>query len=222
MVFEGSRPIISKLIKKSKVQNFPKGHTITASNDLNAIFIIKKGFVKRFQITNKGSISTHGIYGPGDLFGVMHLFKILTNQQIYTGNEVYYYEPIDQVQLYKITSENLLEAAKSNKDLYKDILSALGPHYASDIWLLENQGLSGSTHRVAHLILFYIQQYGKRNLHGWSFKPPLTHQDIADILKLSRESVSLAISELRKNKIIRNTTQIIVPDLGQLKSLAYS
>ena len=48
----------------------------------------------------------------------------------------------------------------------------------------------------------------------------ITHQDIADHLGASRESVTVTISQLRKQKAIRmDVRKIIVPDMrGLLKS----
>lgn len=178
--------------------------------------------MKRFNIKNDGSISVHGIYGPGDCFGMSALSSLLVKTYIYKGSETYYYEAVSTSVVYEITFAALQKALPQKQELYKDFFIIQSWHGLSDIWRLENQALENANKRVAHIICFYMERYGIYTGKVWQFKVPLIQQDLADILDLSRETVSIAINELKKKKFLRGRRKIDVPDLELLKAYAYN
>ena len=69
--------------------------------------------------------------------------------------------------------------------------------------------ISYSAGRLAYIILELTNRYGK-NIDGKLTLPfPLTHQDLANLTGMFRETVSLAIQDLLKAKIISREKQIL-------------
>lgn len=198
------------------------GEVIATTDNLRSVFCVKEGFVKRFLIKNDGSISVQGIYGPGDCFSIAALTNILMDGKFYTGSEVYYYEAIQHTVVHEIPGDVLKSRLDAHPELFKDFFLIQSRHSQSNIWLLENQGLSGAGKRVAHIICFYMERYGVQTPRGWEFKIPLIQQDLADLLDLARETVSLAIGDLKKQKLIKGRRKVIIPSLPKLKDYAYS
>lgn len=214
-------PLLNKLIANGQRKTYTKGETIDTTEDMDGIYMVKKGFVKRFEIMNNGSINNQGIYGVGDMFSLSYVYTILLDRSIYTGPETYYYEAINDVVLYKLTGKELKAEVEKNPLIYRDLFSVAGNRLLSNIQLLESQALANAEKRVAHLILFYTEHYGDTQRIGKALGVPLTQQDLADILSLTRESVSLAISSLKKQGLVKGTRKLYVPDLEKLREEAF-
>lgn len=210
------------LLQEGNLRSVTKGQTIVTTENIRGIFCVKRGFVKRFLIKNDGAISVQGIYGPADCFGMSILSRLLVKEYVYSGSETYYYEALTDAVVYEININDIRNTLLTRPELYKDFFTMQGWHSLSDVWLLENQGLANAQKRVAHIICFYMERYGILTKKGWEFKVPFIQQDLADILDLSRETVSLAINDLRKQKLIKGRRKIIVPSLQALKTYAYS
>lgn len=215
-------PILAQKLPHLLVRSYARGETITTSADIEGVYFIKQGFVKRFAIKNDGSINVLGISGSGEMIGIAHMLHTLSSRRAYDGEEIYYIEAINDVEIYAMPEEQLLSTLAENEAFYKDLFTMVSSQYASDLWLLENRSLSSAMKRVAHLLIFYLERYGQKSADGWRLVVPLTQQDLADILDLTRETVSLAISELRNKKVLEGSRTLLIPDLDILRTVAYS
>jgi len=63
--------------------------------------------------------------------------------------------------------------------------------------------------------------FGRRGPRGTTITLRLTHQDLADHIGVARETVTIALSRLKKSGVVvTNGRQLIVPDLKSLKQCA--
>jgi len=74
---------------------------------------------------------------------------------------------------------------------------------------------------VAHELLFQAHNFGESKNGGVELQIPLTHQDIASILSVTRETVSTCMVELRDKGLINTEGKIFIPDLIKLEREAY-
>lgn len=214
---------LKALLLAGRKRSFSKGELVQSSDDAQQhLYLISAGFVKRYLIENNGTLSVQYIEGPGDIFPLTFVFSKLLNQRIYRGPEVYYYEAMSKVELYSIDGEMLIESAKKEPLLYKDLLSSAGERFESNIQLLENQGLRTAYHRVAHQLAYLAHRFGKPTPKGLKVNVPLTQQDVADILSTSRETVSLCIVKLREKGLVNTGSAFVIPNLDNLLKEAYS
>lgn len=215
---------LSQVIKtRGKHMALEKGELIQSTDDSHHLSLVKSGYVKKFQITNDGSIRIQIVYGPGDIFPLSVAFKALLDQDLYEGPEVHYYETMCRTELARLDEEQLKKCVENEKILYRDLFSEAGRRLYANISYLENVGLPNAHKRVAQLIAFYAHEYGTRTLQGIRLKIPVTQQDIADALSLTRETVSSNINQLRTAGLLRrNTRALIIKDLKKLEEAAYS
>ncbi len=72
--------------------------------------------------------------------------------------------------------------------------------------------------RLAGALYKLARSFGRRDRQGLVIAARITHQDLADYIGASRETVSLALSDMRRKRLIRmNVRRFIVPDLKSLK-----
>lgn len=210
------------VMKKGRLKTSPKKQVIQSTNHNPVVNMIVSGFVKRYMINDDGTLSVQSIYGPGDVFPLTLVYKLLFDQQIYGGGQIYYYETIAPSRYYSLPAEEFQAAFKNEPQLYSDLLSIAGTRFHSNIQQLENLGLKNARHKVAHQLAYYAQRFGRPTLDGTKVLPNLTHNELAEVLSLTRETVSIAISELRKEGLIKTGKSIVIPDIKKLKTAAYS
>ena len=213
---------IKTLMQQGRKYKLPKGQIIQSTDDRRVFNLIESGYVKRYLIANDGSLGVQVLYGPGDVFPVTLAFSIIFEQTINESPETYYYEAITPIEVYTIDELVLKKAVEQNPHLYKDLLGVAGKRLHSTLHGLENITLSNSYRRVAHELLYLADQFGEKTTGGIKIPVPLTHQDLADILSLTRETVSTCMVQLRKKKLITTNKTIVIRDEAKLKAEAYS
>src|ERR1051325_6562476 len=87
-------------VLSGRTYSLGKGQNIQTTEDRRVLNLIKEGFVKRYLISNDGTLGVQIIYGPDDIFPLTLMFQALLNQDIYEGPEVFYYETMGPVELY--------------------------------------------------------------------------------------------------------------------------
>lgn len=191
-------------------QHAPDELLLIAEDWSNSVYFILQGWVKVRSYNWEGKEVTLNILGPGDIFGEMSL---------------------------------LLSAPRSS-----DILSlttvVLGCFPATDfISLVQDEALVGlrlaqlmarrlqqlnrrlqmrqsdSTARVADILLFLAEGQGKSGAAGVEI-PRLSHQELASLSGLTRETVSRVLSKLDKKGLVERSSQAIfcLPDLAGLEA----
>lgn len=184
--------------------------------------ILVAGFVKRYLINNDGELSVQSIFGPGYVFPLTPVFMNLLGQSLYSGPETIYYEAMQDAEVFSISLETLKEKIEADPTLYKELFAEAGIRLEDNIQRLENLSLKTSYKRLAHQLVFFASKFEENEKTGRKILIPLTHQDLADILSLTRETVSTAMVELRKKNLIQTGKYISVPSLAKLKEEAYS
>lgn len=207
--------------QKGRYYKIPKGQNFQSTDTRLVFNLVKSGYVKRYLIANDGSIKVQGIWCPGDAFPVTIAFNLIFGRNIYEGPEVYHYQTIKTTELYTVDQDTLAEELKHNNLLIKDLLFEAGRRLESNIQRLENLGLKSSYHRLAHQLLYFAQTEGAEVAGGTQICIPLSHQDIADNLSVTRETVSTNMRGLRKKGLIKTSRAIIVTDLKKLEKEAY-
>lgn len=214
---------LHELLSSSQRKHFQKNQLIqTSEENKRDLYFIITGFVKRYSINNEGSKSVQVIYGPEDLFPLTLALNSLLDQHIYQGLETYYYEAMQDTETVVVDIDTLRQTVNNAQPPYRDILEAAGKRLHSNIQRLENQSLENTYKKVAHQLIFYARRFGVKEANGTKIMLPLTHQDIAEVLNVARETVTREIAKLRDNSFIVVNDYIVLPDIENLEQEAHS
>lgn len=209
------------LRQKGRVYKLAKGQIIQSTEDRQVINLLTRGYVKRYLINKDGTKATQVLYGPGDVFPITLVYKVLLSQAIYDGPEVYYYEAMTPVELYTIESSTLLGHVKGHPVLYRGLMHEAGNRLNSTLLGLENVTMRNSYLRVAHQLLHLADRFGISSKGQTKIALPVTHQDLADMLSLTRETVTTSMKQLRAKKLVITNELIVIPDIDKLKDEVY-
>jgi CRP/FNR family transcriptional regulator len=210
------------LFEGSKILNIPKGEVFYTSEEPDRLMVVTSGFVKRYFIAHEGNLGVQNIYGTGDIFPMTVVYRQLYNIDINVGTEIYYYEAMTNLTLRSMDASNLRHIVEAHPILYGSLLQNSAMRLRSNTQFLENLRLHGAYSKTAHQLAYLGYQFGKKTPEGTRIQVPLIHQDIADIIGTTRETVTASIIKLRDKKLIRtDRRRILILDYDQLVRDAY-
>ena len=150
---------------------------------------------------------------PHDIFPMQWVINdVLTSR---------YYETLTEVEVYRASKENFLALLKKDTDVLFSITSSilLRVHTLSEC--REAIMLGNAAAKVADILLFLAGHFGTKMENNMYIDIVFTHRDIASLLGLTRETVSLEIEKLEKEKIIEQKKhKIIIRNIPALKELS--
>ncbi len=190
---------------------YAKGAIIVDCNEIpNGIYYLEDGYVKAFSLTERGHEHVHIIYKPGEIFPARWSFSSIKGDLTYVA--------MNEVNAWKA------EKSKFTEFLHKDSkLLDLALEYSNTILDVFVNRVNDLEHmnaflRVASRLVTMSKRFGKDVDGGVLIQAPVTQQDIASSLALSRESVSREISKLEQKGIIDYRDQLIyIADLRSLE-----
>lgn len=210
------------LLKNEGVKRrYTKGQVLQDTSSQTSFHLVTSGYIKRYLIDSSGSLNIQVIYGPGDILPLTLVFKILFNKEINGSTEIYYYEAMCETSIRSMDASILASSVENNPILYRELLLGFGGRLSSTLHGLENIALRNSSNRLAHQLVFLAYQFGQKRPSGVQITVPLTHQDIADMLSVTRETVSTGMSDLKKRGLIKPGRYITIPSLSKLEKAAH-
>jgi CRP/FNR family transcriptional regulator, cyclic AMP receptor protein len=217
MTYDPNNNALMQLLEAGTRHTLPKGQVLQVT-DRNLVFLVKSGYIKRYQITNSGTQSIQSVYGPGQIFPLTPVYKLLYDVDINHGAEIFYYEAMVPSIVHSVGQSELALAVEKNNMLYKDILYVSSVRLRSNIQRLDNIALVNAHRRVAHQLAYFGDVFGEIKGDTIVIKLPLTHQELAAVLNMARETVSHVLGRLRDKEIINaEHKNIIILDLEKLK-----
>jgi CRP/FNR family transcriptional regulator len=207
--------VLNKYFSKYKLITIDKNSTIIfSSDDPTGVYYLRKGYIKMNTITPDGNELTLNIYKPGTFFPMFWAIGDVPNQ--------YSFQAMTQVSLNKAPKNEFIEFLQSNPVVLFDLTQRILRGTDGLITNIRHFLVGNSNHRVASTILMAAKRFGKKTNNGKVIiSLSLTHQDIADLAGMTRETTSLAIERLSKLKILKQVRRkFVIEDMEKLSEEA--
>jgi CRP-like cAMP-binding protein len=173
------------------------------------LYFIKKGKLRLYKINSDGKQFTLGILGKGNLFGEIDTFSL--------GTRDVYISTIEKTLLCSMGKEQFEQFLASRPHLVLKLLGVLSERLKEREAMLEQFALSGIRERVLHLLIKMSEQFGVPEGEYYKIDLPLTHQELANMIGATRESVSVILGDLVKEDLIRTGRRSIHIRKDQVK-----
>ncbi len=174
-------------------------------------FFIKKGIVKVYNLHASGNEQILRFYGPGDFFPLPWLYgKVAT--------EFYYYEAVENCEVVSITKQDVEEIIKTDQKLSSYVLeSALSDQTALNLRIISLEQ-PRANEKLEYTLYYLMFRYGKHvGDEKYVINMSLTHITLANLVGLTRETITTEMNRLRKNGIISYTKKIYKVDRRKLE-----
>lgn len=204
---------IASHFREGSVKKFSKGEILVQGDmEPTGIYLIQYGYVKAYSVSQLGQQNLLLIHGKNE---IMPLPWALDGPQ----KMGIFYEAMSDVSVLSISKDNLRSAMGRNPWLTEQILSQLVNTFTVYAQRIQNLGFRSPRERVIACLLDLATRFGKASDHTVIIDIPITHQDIADSINMTRETASRALGLLFDEKLVsQNEHTFIVHDETKLQA----
>lgn len=177
---------------------FPKGTIIQSPLEHpRGIYFVKEGKLKIFNVHEDGKEFITGIIGKGHTFGNTSLFSL--------GTQSHYVESIETVKICRIDQEKLENFLMQRPEVLKELINDLNKKIKDQHEMLEKLALGDVKSKVLFWLIYLARNFGVLEGNFIKIDMALSRQDLANMVGVSRESVSLALGELDQEEKISSS-----------------
>jgi CRP/FNR family transcriptional regulator, cyclic AMP receptor protein len=196
---------------------YPKGAVLFVEGQSpRGIFVLCKGRVKLSICSTDGKTLILKIAEPGEVLGL----SATVSGKSYELTA----ETIDPCQVNFVKREDFLRFLKEHADACFRVAEQLSDKYNNACREIRSLGLSHSAaEKLAKLLLDWSSRSGESNKQEPRVRLSLTHEEIAQMIGTSRETVTRLFAELKKRQIVlaRGAT-LVIRNKAALRALASS
>jgi len=203
---------LQQIEARSKARTFTRGTPIYLPLDgTNAVFLLASGRVKICHLTPEGKQSILAFIEPGELFGELALFDV--------GPRDEYAEAAEKSTIVQIPGEVMRQTMESHAAVTLGVTKLIGLRRRRIERRLKNLLFLSNRDRLTHLLLELAEQYGMPESGGLKLRIQLSHQDLANVIGSTRETVTVVLGEMQSEGLLSiGRRRIVILDLGQLAS----
>ena len=196
---------------------YPKGSLLFVEGEQpRGVFILCSGRAKLTTSSSEGKVLIVKIAEPGEVLGASA--TILGKPYEVSA------ETLEPSQLNFIKREDFLRFLTTNAEASMHTVQQLSEKYHAAQREIRSLGLSQTTgEKLAKLFLDWCQREGESTPKGIRLKVLLTHEEIAQMIGTTRETVTRLLSDFKRKKIIdvKGSTVVVLQkdELQQMVSI---
>ena len=199
-------PLIHHLFNGQSKRHFSPGKKIyTPDTHSDRVYYVREGTVQIYNLIEDKKLIKHLAF-PNEMFGIEGLFKMPIHKN--------FAEPLKMdCLILSIGTTDFLTNMEKNRALSAEFFLQLGKRQSR----LEKRLSSKALETSEYVVIEFLEELGERagSLLGVEILVPFmpAHEDIANILGVSRQLVSATLSKLRNlNLIYYNRNKMIIRD----------
>lgn len=205
--------VIARLADRVELREVRRREVIYLPGDPGAsIFIVNGGRVKISKVTRDGKALTLSYCGPQELFGETCLAEGGPREEMA--------EAMENSMITEIERGEIEQLLKSHAMLGYEMIRLLARRRLDLENKLETLVFRDVTSKLAELLLRLGDEYGVEDSRGILVALKITHQELANLIGSTRETVSLTLSQFKKKSLIcTEGRKIILCDAESLRTL---
>lgn len=209
-LFERMKP----LLNNCKIRTFRRKQIILFQGEAPRNgYLIKSGVVRVYNITQNGESQLITLIGPGELFPDSWLFKL-------APNALYFYEAVSDTESYLLPRDAFHEHIRGSHELVLGLLEYYAASYTGALMQVNALSQTRASEKLLYMLLYLAERFGikdkKKNINYISMA--LTHQQIAQLVGLTRETVTIEINRLKHRGIISLNDRRYAVNISKLLS----
>lgn len=185
--------------RANRLRRYPKGSIIIMQGgSLDEAYRIIAGLVKVYDIDSSGSQRTVALYAKGH---IMPASWLLSEKP--PGGALFFYEAFTEVQCYTLPRDELRAFIDNHPKIARFFADAATKAYLNATARIQNLQRSNVGERVDFILYYLAKILGQPSEQQGTYmlEIAVTHQIIADLAGLARESVSNQLKKAKYNKI---------------------
>lgn len=189
-------------INQFHVKRFKKGEIVLVQGEVPpSAYILKKGIIKTYNLTAQGEEKPISFDLVGEIFPVAWAFQKIRYAQ-------YYYEAFTDCEVYSVPRDEYHAFLKSNPDVAYEIFSSFVDRYINyqmRVNALEQSKAASKIINTLHFLCLHFGHELKKDVV--QIQLPLTQQDLANFMGLTRETTGIELKKLQRKGILNYRRQ---------------
>jgi CRP/FNR family cyclic AMP-dependent transcriptional regulator len=175
---------------------YPKGALLFVEGETpRGVFVLCSGKVKLTTSSSEGRTLIVRIAGEGEVLGSS---SVLLHKAYEISAET-----IEPCQINFIRTEEFMAWIQNDREAMMSVARQLSGDYYAAQREIRSFGLAQTTtEKLARLVLDWCDERGEQNEKGIRLKVLLTHEEIAQMIGTTRETVTRLLTSLRSKKVI--------------------
>jgi CRP/FNR family cyclic AMP-dependent transcriptional regulator len=201
--------------KDNNRRHYPKGEIIIMQgNALDCAYLIESGIVRVIDFDQNGEQRTVALLTKHHIFPFSWLLS-----QTHEQGALYYYQALTNVTCYTANTDEVRDLVSNNTELAWKMVDILAKSYLNALSRLQNLQKTNVEEKVDFIIYYLAILLGK-NIKGNKIEIDgnFTHQEIADLAGLTRESVSRQLKKEKYSHIIVKDSHGLMINLENLNT----
>jgi len=183
-LFRGlTRPELDKVRERIAIKRFKKNEIILSEEDTNKyMYVILKGRVRAVQATEEGREIVLGMHSTGEMFGEISLI----DENTVPASVIAATDSL----VATISREVFVEWLHTRPKILDNLLDMLCRRLRESMERIRMLNMNNASQRIQMLFMKLIRDYGEKQGEAYLLKLKLTHNEIANMTGLTRETVT--------------------------------
>lgn len=201
---------LAALESRCRVRKFPRGTPVYLPSDqADSVLLLAEGRVKIGSFTEEGKQTILAFIEPGELFGELALLG--------TDQREEYAETVEKSTVILISGEVMQQLLVENPEVSLGVTKLFGLRRQRIERRLKYLLFRSNRERLIHLLIELAEQYGRAVEGGIELRIKLSHQDLANIIGSTRETVTVVLGELQAEGSLKlGRRKIVLSDVARL------
>ena len=214
-LFEGISETDAKSVARLCAERkYRKGATIFSKGDpANALCIVKDGRVRILSVSDKGTETIVHILKEGAIFG-----ELLFSEENRAFTAVAGTDALVTV----LSKGSLVELLTAIPTVSKNFIRLLSKRLANVEKEIGDFGHTWSYNRLTKILLRLCEEHGKETPKGTVILLRLTHEDLANLIGTTRETVTTQMIRFRRMGLVKRQDRFLVVNKPRLEEFARS
>jgi len=205
-----SEQSLAKIETRCRARKFAARTPVYLPSELaDSVFLLTSGMAKICNLTNDGKQSILAFVEPGELFGELAVFERETREE--------YVETVEASTVVMIPTRELQELVTQDHGVAISLTKMIGLRRHRIERRLKNLLFLSNRERLVHLLLDLAEQFGIDGEEGIQLRIKLAHQEIANLMGSTRETVTILLGQLKEEGLIEiGRKRIVLLDASRL------
>ncbi len=201
---------LKKVESRCRVRALPRKSPIYLPADqADGVLLLAAGRVKICSFTLEGKQSILTFIEPGELFGELAILD--------PGQRDEYAETVEKSTIVLIPADEMKRLVAEHPEVSLGVTKLIGLRRQRVERRLKYLLFHSNRERLVHLLLELAEQYGRRTDEGIELSIKLSHQDLANVIGSTRETVTVTLGELQSVGFLQmGRRKIVLTDVERM------
>lgn len=188
--------VLEEVGRRAPMVTAPKGTVIMDPNDPRPLlYLLKQGRVRLFRLSPEGKQFTSALLGEGNIFGETGTFSI--------GTWDLFAEALEDCVICVLSKSDVEQLVQQYPRLALRVLEVVSGRLKEAEDFMGQLALGDARSRLLFLLLKLTASFGAPEGEWTRVQVDLTHQDLANMIGATRETVSVTLAALAREGMVR-------------------